>query len=75
MKSLSLSATSATIEATQRGYIVWLRDASGRTIGEEYFQAQMDWRGNFGDVPRLSKAIKAAYSAAAAFADRINSRG
>ena len=74
MESLNLSATSATIEATQRGYIVWLRDAAGRTIGEEYFRAKMEWRGNCGDIPRLSAAIDAAYAAAAAFADRINSR-
>lgn len=72
---ITLSGVSATIEATQRGYMVRVHDGAGRTVGEKYFPVDCKRRGNWGDVRRLSEATDAAYAAAAAYADSINSRG
>ena len=69
MDGLTLSAASATIEATQRGYMVWVRDGLGRTIAEKYFPMDYKRRGS------LSAATAAAYAAAAAYADGIGCKG
>lgn len=67
LEQLTTAAVFATIEATERGYIVWLRDSSGRTIGDEIFRARLN-------SPNLGASVDAAYAAAAAYADRVNGR-
>ena len=66
-KQITLSGASATIEGTLRGYMVTVRDGSGRTIGEEYFPVVRDHRS-------IGAAIDAAYAAAAAYADGVDCR-
>lgn len=66
MNDITLSGASATIEATLRGFMVWVRDGSGRTIGEAYFPVSRP--GNRSDA-------HAAYAAAAEYADSVGCRG